>query len=416
MRSWHAGPAITPLLGNVMESKTTRVLELDGLRGIAVLLVIFFHYAPGMAMGGPFFHPGAPLAYVIAPIIRLGWSGVDLFFVLSGFLICNILISTRNAPNGLITFYARRAGRILPLYSILLLLFIVGIVLERTGIVHLPRLFGDVRQIWPYLTFMQNNAYAFFGHEFNFLTPSWSLAIEEQFYFCFPLIVTLLTSRSRLLAALITMMAVSVLCRTLSFFLPLYAPADWRWAFTLCRLDAIAIGAIIAVALSDARWRKYLEQRRNWLLAAIPILALGALAEAKWEGILGAFLYIWFALLYGAVLLLAVLGHPITAVLRSRFLKFFGDISYGLYLLHIPALGLVTGILWSSDADFLDVRPISCTLIGLALCVILAIASFHLFEQPILSAVHRRYTYRASKDRAPQLGCKSVKLDLERAS
>ena len=203
---------------------------------------------------------------------------------------------------------------------------------------------------------MQNNAYAFFGHEFNFLTPSWSLAIEEQFYFCFPLIVTWLTCRSRLLAALHHDGRRFCAFSNAVLFSAALCPADWRWAFTLCRLDAIAVGAIIALALSDAGWRKCLEQRRNWLLAAIPVLALGALAEAKWEGILGFPLHLVRASLWSRT----ALGRTWTSDNNGAAIKISQVLwrySYGLYLLHIPALGLATGILWSSDADFLDVRP-----------------------------------------------------------
>ena len=142
-----AGPATTPLLGTVMESKTTPSSRTRWFAGIAVLLVLFFHYAPGMALGGPLFHPGAPLAYVIAPIIRLGWSGVDLFF--SSIWISDLQHSHLHAQCTQRADYVlcAKGSWILPLYSVLLILFIMGIVLERTGILHLPRLFGDVRQI-----------------------------------------------------------------------------------------------------------------------------------------------------------------------------------------------------------------------------------------------------------------------------
>jgi peptidoglycan/LPS O-acetylase OafA/YrhL len=394
-------------------SNTARLPELDGLRGLAILFVLIFHYGPGIGLGGPLFQPGAPMAYVLTPFIRLGWSGVDLFFVLSGFLICNVIISTRDVPSGLTTFYARRAARILPLYGMLLVIFIAGIAAQRGGLVHLPWLFGDVRQVWPYWSFMQNNAYAIFGHEFNFFTPTWSLAIEEQFYLCFPIIVGLLPLRSRLLVALTAFIATSIVFRALAFFLPLSSPEDFRFSFTLCRLDGLSIGATIAVLLRDARWRLYLEKRRGWFAMAIPVLALGALAEAKWQGVLGPLLYTWFSLLYGVILLVAVLGHPLTTLLRARFLRFLGDISYGLYLLHLPVMGLITAVLWSSDLNYLEPRPIICTVLGVAASVLLALASFRLMEQPILRAVRHRYQYvqPASKNKLASPPSGELKLD-----
>jgi peptidoglycan/LPS O-acetylase OafA/YrhL len=121
-------PEFTP--GTTPATKEPRILELDGIRGVAVLAVVFYHYA---VIG-----PGAPfhtLLYWGRAVPRLGWSGVDLFFVLSGFLIGGILLDSRNSPRYFKTFYARRSYRILPLYFLWLALYPLAVAADpRWGI------------------------------------------------------------------------------------------------------------------------------------------------------------------------------------------------------------------------------------------------------------------------------------------
>ena len=162
-----------------------RLPEIDGLRGTAILMVVSFHY----------------LVSIDAPRFRLWeWAtrstglfqtGVDLFFVLSGFLIAGILIDSRESPHLFKTFYARRIHRIFPLYCVWLGLFYLGIVFrwdQKWG-VHLFTI-AQSAPLWIYLVFLQNNAGVWFGA----LTPvwvsaTWSLAVEEQFYALLPAIV-----------------------------------------------------------------------------------------------------------------------------------------------------------------------------------------------------------------------------------
>ena len=156
--------------------------ELDGLRGIAVLLVIAYHY---LIIDLHFM--SVPLYYAVW-VFQIGWSGVDLFFVLSGFLIGGILLDHRESKRILQTFYIRRACRILPLYLATFTLYVIGVYLfdnrVRTNFA-LP--FINHGPIWPFATFTQNYWMAIaheWGCAFNGMT--WSLAVEEHFYLLLP--------------------------------------------------------------------------------------------------------------------------------------------------------------------------------------------------------------------------------------
>ena len=153
-----------------------RIRELDGLRAIAVLMVVSWHYI-GLPAGGGSISGSGLLYYLFRP----GRSGVDLFFVLSGFLITSILIERRGAANYFQVFYARRALRILPVYALMIFAFILGRKFAQR-----PDIFGTEFRLWSYLLFLQNVEMARFNsYGVDFLAATWSLAIEEQFYLFF---------------------------------------------------------------------------------------------------------------------------------------------------------------------------------------------------------------------------------------
>ena len=156
-----------------------RIPELDGIRGIAIGMVVLYHY---------FFLtvvtiPGSTWAYVLAGG-RLAWTGVDLFFVLSGFLIGGILIDARESSNYFKVFYARRFYRILPLYAVWFVGVQLMVLAIRFGIATKSGWFLEDRLLpYPYALFLQN----FWMADANTVGGptsggTWSLAIEEQFY------------------------------------------------------------------------------------------------------------------------------------------------------------------------------------------------------------------------------------------
>src|SRR6186997_1549382 len=162
---------------------------LDGLRGIAIVLVMLHHFT--------YLRPTSGIDALIGNVLFFGWTGVDLFFVLSGFLITGILLDTRNSRRYFTTFYARRTLRIFPLYY--LILFIALVVLPKFPAVDRV-LIGqdeliDLPPQWPYWLYLTNFSIADRGWVHGWVDVGWSLAIEEQFYLVWPLVIWLCPPR-----------------------------------------------------------------------------------------------------------------------------------------------------------------------------------------------------------------------------
>ena len=200
--------------------------QFDGLRGLSILAVFAAHSE---------FLRALPHAH----FLEYGRVGVDLFFVLSGFLITGILLDTRTSPHYFRNFYARRALRIWPLYYIILTIIFVAS--SRLG-----NSFGrPTGQVWPYFYFYAQNLSSHLPIPYG-LGPTWSLAIEEQFYLTWPLLVFLL--RKRFLAiTLVCAVLLSLTLRVIAF--KSGAPLKFIHEFTLCRLDSIALGCLAAIWL-----------------------------------------------------------------------------------------------------------------------------------------------------------------------
>ena len=159
------------------QKKHDVILELDGVRGIAILLVLLFHLELPYPAGAP--------RLLFAPLL-IGWSGVDLFFVLSGFLITGILIDTRDCRNYFSSFYMRRVLRIMPLYLLAVFAYFAVALPIAHHFGYWSARNGSA-QMWFWLHL--SNWPAAFGTVVPFIGHFWSLSVEEQFYFVWPLVV-----------------------------------------------------------------------------------------------------------------------------------------------------------------------------------------------------------------------------------
>ncbi len=366
--------------------ESRRVAELDGLRGVAVLLVIVFHYVSSvLPRRGELSGARAALSWT--------WSGVDLFFVLSGFLIGGILIENRGSPRYYRTFYRRRACRIVPVYLLVVAAAFSFPALAARGLAP-PVPFRTLLPAWTYLTFTQNIFMSYYnGFGSQFLLATWSLAVEEQFYLVMPLVVRLVPPR-RLPWVLMAGIAAAPVLR-LWFDLQETGTAPLSvYLLMPSRADALLLGVLAAWAWRYDAFRAFVRDAGAWMLlpvglsaAAVAVLAHGD-ADPIAPGVAHGGLS-WLAVGYVFVLLLAVSQARVARVLRWRALGLLGLVSYTAYLVHFPVLRIVHFVLRGDSPSLAG--PAAQAATGAALVVTLALAalSWVVLEKPILRWAHR---------------------------
>jgi peptidoglycan/LPS O-acetylase OafA/YrhL len=346
--------------------------QFDGLRGVAILLVLIGH--SGFLEALP--HLGG---------LEYTRFGVDLFFVLSGFLITGILLDSKGSQHYFRNFYARRALRIWPLYY--LLLFLVFVVAP----LFLHSMRATAAGVWPAFVFYVQNIALVYRDTYPFaLGATWSLAVEEQFYLTWPLLVFLLRRRALAIVSA-SLVVVSLSLRLAGYFHG--APIAFIHEFTLSRLDSIAFGALAALwqrsprcTLAQLRIRAY-----QFLALGLAGTLLARLLMHRNSSIVGyTFLAFAFTGFLGLALVsdtkLSLLGRSLSA----GWLRYIGKISYGIYLLHYPIFVLWARFLRTETCCQTDVARNLLAFAGqMALAIAAASISWRLFEQPILRLKER---------------------------
>jgi peptidoglycan/LPS O-acetylase OafA/YrhL len=352
-----------------------RIPELDGLRALAALSVMYFH---------------APLITGTKAdmLVGLMWIAVDLFFFLSGYLITSILLKGTFSRTFLVSFYARRTLRIWPLY------FFVIFACVALGLI--------MPSVIPPMTLPQFCGYATFTQELPLwmspwidhkaLGPFWSLAVEEQFYLVWPFIV-LLGGKRAVIPAAIVLLVIGFICRDMM--------ADTR-LIAVGRLDGLAYGAILA-AILDRGWSTQARRTLAKIFAAVAVVAL--LAAITWikfgsqsfwlsQNALVVFAPSFFGLV-GFVIVAP--GHWVTTPLRAKPVVYLGMISYGLYAYHSIVMITVDRLagVTAEDTREWNMRDAILLAIKFAATVAVASVSWRFLEQPILSLKDRfKYSRR----------------------
>jgi peptidoglycan/LPS O-acetylase OafA/YrhL len=332
-----------------------KIPQLDAVRGLAVLMVLLHNTGRY-----PSLHLGL--------IADNGWMGVDLFFVLSGFLITGILVNTKNSEGYFKKFYARRCLRIWPLYYSALLFMFVIVPLLRPSEAHTV---FEARSSpwWAYPFFLQNFLVPIPTMATGLLGVTWSLAVEEQFYLVWPLVVSF-CNESQLRKIAIAIICVSPVLR---FYLSLHQVDIY--SNTFCRLDGLMAGALLALIVRSSSFLPTRFVTRAWiaLLVAAPLAVAIARLNAQW------IIFSLTAVASAAFVYLALFSTQrwLQAILTNRFLVYTGTISYGIYLLQkIP--------LDAAKAFHLDQHPFLTLPITVAATYAMAALSWNLLEKPFL--------------------------------
>jgi len=354
---------------------------LDGLRGVAILLVLMTHFC--VFTYRPF------MDLVFMKVAALGWIGVDLFFVLSGYLITGLLLDAKGQPWYFRTFYARRVLRIFPLYyGFLVILFVV----VPLALSDRPELVQSIKhgERW-YWTYTVNIFLAAGEWEAKSLQRTghfWSLAIEEQFYLLWPFVVLAFRHRTLMwICAGAILTSLLIRCGMLAA----HATPDMVYLLLPSRMDGLAAGAGIALA---ARTSKGLITWFRPALVATGVAGAGLFGIAILEHGFDAFGmpmqtvgYSLLAVLLGGVLLIALITRP--PLLADSRLMFFGRYSYGIYVLHPLCLSLLPWLGFSADrfptvggSHIPGVLLFAAVATGVS--VVLALISWHCYEKHFL--------------------------------
>ena len=371
--------------------------ELDGLRGVAILSIIVYHYfvQPLEVVPGSFVAYGQKYFSIL-------WLGVDIFFVLSGFLLGGILLDQRNATNLFRVFYARRFLRIVPPYLLLLIaLLVVTAWVNHTQPIGTDWLMGKPFPPWAFVLYIQNFFMAAAG-QFggNFAAITWSLAIEEQFYLLFPLFIYFCPPSKLVRVLLIAVVSAPLIRLGLLFGLPrgevascVLLPARW---------DSLAAGALAAWCQRDPNASALVYRHQQplfcglalmWVaIALFPFVGFGQLSFSTI-----AIGYSWIAI---ASALLILLLHTrslqlIASLLRNRILRLFGRVSYMLYLVHSAVLGLMFLLLFRRGPAIASPLDLGVVCGALIVSICLAASTWYLFEKRLIQLGHR-FAYRNS--------------------
>ncbi len=328
-----------------------RVRELDGVRGISIIIVVAFH----LFKRADYFTSNEALHF-ITRLTSIGWAGVDIFFVLSGFLITSILLKTKDEKNYFKNFYVRRALRIFPLYFVF-----IGFVVSL-----LPKLDPDftpeISRTLPFLLLYQQNWLMLISKVplTTYLAVTWSLAIEEQFYLIWPAVVYF-TKKETLIKISLGIIAVSILARILGLLL--WEDASLVSTFfyynTFTRFEQLVFGGLLASAFTYPVWvgrLKNISVPVFWAaFSAFLALCITAFPhmvplEGNTALVLGGYTLI---AIFSTALVTILMTYPEKSMFRRIFqlkpLVFFGKYSYSIYLLHVPIILILLDVLWRTQ-------------------------------------------------------------------
>jgi peptidoglycan/LPS O-acetylase OafA/YrhL len=366
--------------------------SLDGLRGLAILAVVAYHYFPHRGTGW------------FGYLASASWAGVDLFFVLSGFLITGILFDTLNTKNFYKNFYMRRVLRLFPVY----LVFMCVVLLIARGTV--PHLWAVALS---YLLYAPNLVRLFDPGIFTVGSVQtghlWSLAVEEQFYLIWPWIIVSLGSRRRILRFCIYG-SIATLALRLILIHVVPASGSFFYIELPTRADSLLIGAAVAMIFRDPELRSKVRLRYvriAGLAAAAGFLALGlSIHTFFWQTPpISTWGFSLTAIASAALVFLAMTpGTWTSRIFSNSVLRLYGRYSYGLYLIHFAPKYYYDEVFLPAISNRVHPAWLAGTIgfaIVLAASTAAAVLSFHIIEMPFLK-MKKRFESGSRKESKPR--------------
>jgi peptidoglycan/LPS O-acetylase OafA/YrhL len=353
-----------------------RISQLDGVRGLACIFVLVHHYTTATLPQELPWSLGS-LRLLLQPFLE---SGVDLFFVLSGFLIVGILLDHRGSQNYFPTFYIRRVCRIFPVYYALLAAFIALQFLAANPAMSWP--FGNPAPLWTYATFTQN-----FPFSWNddpgayFMGITWSLAVEEQFYLLFPLVVFALPRRALPVVVLAAIAVAPIVRLIIRQRLGGYA----EYMLLPCRMDTLMMGALVALAVRDVRIVAFVKRNLPILYGILIAMAVALQIHSLGHLPMGTLRYSVIAATYGLLILVVVLdsGSRLSRFFNARLLTGCGLISYAVYMFHQGVSGMMHGAILGGAPSIMSWPAVGVTAASAMITIALAMLSYRYLERPI---------------------------------
>ena len=360
------------------DSAISHIHELDGLRGLAILLVLTFHIY-GFQNVAQYLNNAHPSLAALWKVVGFGWCGVDLFFVLSGFLITTILLNTKGSKHYFRAFYGRRVLRIFPLYFLVVLLFF-----HVQGPLKILPGYGPVEGEEPwFLAYLANWKMGIWA--LGPLSHFWSLCVEEQFYLVWPLVVWLSGKRT---FPWICGGAIFLSLGAGVTFELIPMPHDFVFMATVPRANAILLGALLAWMVRQS-WS---ERIKSQIRVALPALFGAVLILILWPTYFRPMYTIQFlvaGLTWSAILLhcISLENGLIQRAMRSGFLRSFGKFSYAIYVFHqlvfVLSAAVVAPIIQALRLQS-DVGLAAVMFSMFGASYVAGVMSWHLFEKHFL--------------------------------
>ena len=387
-----------------------RLPRLDGLRGVAILGVMIFHFVwADIARSAP--------ARALVLFGDMGWMGVDLFFVLSGFLITGILLRSKEGPSYFKNFYMRRVLRIFPLYyGVLFGIFVILPLLVSVKALDAAHIFDKQAWFWAYSMNVEmalQGGETYFRSDWIWIVHLWSLCIEEHFYLVWPFIVWLATPKAILrVCAVAGAGAVAVRLGMLASHVE-----PWViYTLTPCRVDSLVLGAAVAVMARSPQQFAWLRRVAPWSLAGAAaylvfatVIAGHVVKFTHWTMSGAGFSVIGVGSASALVLSLDAGESVVSRVLEGPILGTFGKYSYGAYVLHHLMLPLYAHFIpfpWFVAKVHVEVLAVVAqVVVETGVSMALAMASWHLYEKHFLN-MKRLFEYTSPapsrEQRAPR--------------